>query len=48
MAAQNIASQRGNLIRFDDPPAARFLFGDVRLSWLWLIVRLYVGYEWDL
>jgi thiosulfate dehydrogenase [quinone] large subunit len=22
------------------------LFGDVRLSWLWLIVRLYVGYEW--
>ena len=25
---------------------ARFLFGDVRLSWLWLIVRLYVGYEW--
>jgi thiosulfate dehydrogenase [quinone] large subunit len=25
---------------------ARFLFGDVRMSWLWLIVRLYVGYEW--
>jgi thiosulfate dehydrogenase [quinone] large subunit len=29
-----------------DPPLARFLFGDVRLSWLWLILRLYVGYEW--
>jgi thiosulfate dehydrogenase [quinone] large subunit len=46
MTAQNIANQRKNLIRFDDPPAARLLFGDVRLSWLWLIVRLYVGYEW--
>ncbi len=30
----------------NDPPLARFLFGDVRLSWLWLIMRLYVGYEW--
>ena len=30
----------------EDPPVARFLFGDVRLSWLWLIIRLYTGYEW--
>ncbi len=29
-----------------DPPLAEFLFGDVRLSWLWLILRVYVGYEW--
>ena len=29
-----------------DPPFAQALFGDVRLSWIWLIVRLYVGYEW--
>jgi thiosulfate dehydrogenase (quinone) large subunit len=48
MTTQNTASPRGNLIRFDDPPVARFLFGDVRMSWLWLIVRLYVGYEWFL
>ncbi len=24
----------------------KFLFLDTRLSWLWLVVRLYVGYEW--
>lgn len=27
-------------------PIARFLFVDTKMSWLWLIVRLYVGYEW--
>lgn len=25
---------------------SRFLFSDARLAWLWLVVRLYVGYEW--
>jgi thiosulfate dehydrogenase [quinone] large subunit len=29
-----------------EPAIARFLFADTRLAWLWLIVRLYVGYEW--
>jgi thiosulfate dehydrogenase [quinone] large subunit len=29
-----------------DSPVARFLFGDVRLSWIWLILRVYVGYQW--
>jgi thiosulfate dehydrogenase (quinone) large subunit len=29
-----------------EPPIARFLFADTRMAWLWLIVRLYVGYEW--
>jgi thiosulfate dehydrogenase [quinone] large subunit len=29
-----------------DPPFAQTLFGDWRLAWIWLIVRLYVGYQW--
>src|SRR2546421_8651277 len=29
-----------------DPPMAKFLFADSRMAWLWLIVRLYVGYQW--
>ncbi len=29
-----------------DPPAARWLFGSTRLAWFWLILRLYLGYEW--
>lgn len=47
MTAQTKAqNQSGHLVRFEDPPAARILFGDVRLSWLWLILRLYIGYAW--
>lgn len=30
----------------EDPPLARKLFGDTRFAWVWLIVRLYVGWEW--
>jgi thiosulfate dehydrogenase (quinone) large subunit len=29
-----------------DPPLARFLFGDVRLAWLWLPLRLWLGWDW--
>ena len=29
-----------------EPGIARFFFADVRMSWLWLLVRLYAGYEW--
>lgn len=30
----------------EDPPLAKFLFSDVRMAWFWLIVRLYVGWDW--
>ena len=29
-----------------EPPIARFLFADTRMAWMWLIIRLYVGYQW--
>ena len=29
-----------------DPPLARFLFGNTRMAWFWLIVRVYLGYQW--
>jgi thiosulfate dehydrogenase [quinone] large subunit len=32
--------------QLDEPPVARELFGNVRWAWIWLILRLYVGYEW--
>src|SRR5579872_7155551 len=34
------------VIAIEDPPLAQALFSDVRWSWIWLVVRLYVGYEW--
>lgn len=30
----------------NDPPIARYLFGDARSAPIWLAIRLYVGYEW--
>ncbi|MBM3941479.1 MAG: DoxX family membrane protein [SAR202 cluster bacterium] len=39
----------GNLTppeEFRDPPLARRLFGDPTWSWVWLVVRVYLGYEW--
>src|SRR3954471_10097424 len=29
-----------------DPTITRFLFGDVRLAWLWLPLRLWLGWSW--
>lgn len=29
-----------------DPPLAQFLFGDTRLAWLWLPLRVWLGWEW--
>ncbi|MBI4496562.1 MAG: DoxX family protein [Chloroflexi bacterium] len=31
---------------FEDPPFARQLFGNTYFSWIWLIARLYVGWQW--
>lgn len=33
-------------ITIPEPRFARFIFGDTRMSWVWLVARLYVGYEW--
>jgi thiosulfate dehydrogenase (quinone) large subunit len=40
------AKQRREIVRLEDPPVSRALFGDVRWSWIWLFVRLYVGLTW--
>ena len=35
-----------NRVVVEDPPIARLLFNDTRLAWLWLPLRLYVGWQW--
>lgn len=35
-----------NVVLIEDPPIARALLSDVRWAWVWLIIRLYAGYEW--
>jgi thiosulfate dehydrogenase [quinone] large subunit len=29
-----------------EPPLAKFLFADTRFAWFWLLVRIYVGWQW--
>jgi len=33
-------------ILLPDPPIFRALFGNVNWAWMWLIIRLYVGWKW--
>lgn len=30
----------------EENPISHFLFNNTKVSWFWLVVRLYVGYEW--
>ena len=46
MSAQVDRRSNRNVHLIEDSPIARSLFGDVRWAWLWLILRVYVGYEW--
>jgi len=30
----------------EDPPFARWLFGSTASAWLWLVLRVWLGYQW--
>lgn len=34
------------IIEIPEPKLSRFLFANTRFAWFWLLVRLYIGYEW--
>ena len=29
-----------------EPPISKFFFADTRLSWIWLVARLYIAWQW--
>jgi len=41
-----MSSTARRVVQIPEPPLARFLFADTRMAWVWLIVRLYVGWQW--
>ena len=41
---EKVTDEKGGVL-IQDPPIARFLFQSTIAAWLWLAVRLYVGYE---
>jgi thiosulfate dehydrogenase [quinone] large subunit len=40
------STRTGRNVMISDPPFAVDLFNNTRWSWLWLILRLYLGYTW--
>jgi thiosulfate dehydrogenase [quinone] large subunit len=45
MSSKSIVNRRGE-ITVPDPPIAHKLFSTTRFVWLWLIIRLYLGWTW--
>jgi thiosulfate dehydrogenase [quinone] large subunit len=41
----HVTDEKGTVL-VQDPPIARFLFQSSTAAWLWLVVRLYLGYQW--
>lgn len=40
----DVVIRKGKIIQ--DPPLARWLFSNVRAAWLWLPLRIWLGYRW--
>ncbi|MFN2135984.1 MAG: DoxX family protein [Candidatus Promineifilaceae bacterium] len=45
MNDKRIVDDQG-VILIPDPPIARTLFQTTKFAWLWLIIRVYLGYSW--
>ena len=45
MESRNVKLE-GSRIVVPENPVSRFLFSDTRSAWIWLIIRLYLGYIW--
>jgi len=43
---QRMNKSTGLVKAIDDPPVTKALFGNVRWAWIWLLLRLYLGFEW--
>lgn len=39
-------TQHNLLVQIPEPAFSKFLFSDTRMAVVWLVVRLYVGWEW--
>ena len=44
-AVKHLTDEKGNVL-VQDPPIAQFLFSNTKASIVWLIFRLYIGWDW--
>ena len=42
---QPIVNEKHDIV-IADPPLAVFLFSNTRMAWFWLILRVYLGWQW--
>src|ERR687884_1210283 len=45
MARNTLKDTQGHIL-VGDPPIAELLFSSTKTAWIWLIVRLWVGFQW--
>jgi thiosulfate dehydrogenase [quinone] large subunit len=41
-----MSEEKSSFYVVEDPKIARVMFDTTKLSWLWLILRVYIGYQW--
>lgn len=41
---KQIITRKGTVVQ--DPPFTKTLFTDTRLAWVWLVLRVWLGYKW--
>jgi thiosulfate dehydrogenase [quinone] large subunit len=39
-------NETNSVTQISEPALSKFFFADTRFAWFWLIVRVYVGWEW--
>ena len=44
-AVKHVTDEKGSVL-IQDPPIAQFLFSNSKAAWIWLVVRLYIGWDW--
>ena len=46
MASQDTGRPTSGPVYIEDPRFSRWLFGSSAAAWIWLVARLWLGYEW--
>jgi thiosulfate dehydrogenase [quinone] large subunit len=41
-----VEGRRGHTVYIEEPPVARWLFASSQAAWIWLVARLWLGWEW--
>src|SRR5258706_4903440 len=39
-------NNKTEVTQIPEPPLSRFLFADTRIAFVWLLLRIYIGWEW--